>query len=657
MARQLNHPRIDNRDYVLPVLRGGTSSSTAEGAVLSLGVVSNEQKNQAGSAVGLDDQGRVSSTVITAAAEINLLGSSQCYISVAQTFTITDYDSFKSYEIAVSAGSFTRDGATITYTPPDTAQFVILNINSRTIELTVSLPAPAQPTVVTPAHGAVNQLTTSLSATSSAFAALGDASTHLSSDWQLATDSGFTTIVAQTTDSATDKTNWSPTVDLLVSAVHYIRVRHRGSNNNYSAWSAVSSFSTKALSEATVETQFLSPDYSGFVSMGYFPSISDDGQRVVCSSAMVSEYSVTAFPYMRTYVFHKANGVWSKVFTVDTTPVLPAGNTTPWNVPPAGSVISPDGLRLFVLEPHSGNRVQSGSDFFSDGRVLVYAWSGTAWALEATLSPAVNSLSSFGCQLVSNSDASKIVVFSAASSTAAAATVTLYTRSGTTWTARNTVTSTRSTNVLPVYGRSSLSRDGTRLALAYPYLNASNLTGLTSASAVCAVIYTVSATALVFEQDISVTAGAAAMFPGKACALSSDGSTMLLSSIGGAGDTNTNSVSSGAVYVYTRSGTTWAFETRITNDDAAVAEKFGEHLYLSTDGTKFVASASSHNTNGISNKGSYCLYEKIAGTWTLKARVTSSQTDANEFFSSYLTASSDLSAIASAASNKLAMFV
>jgi len=107
------------------------------------------------------------------------------------------------------------------------------------------------PSIVSPASGASN-LGPDITITGSTFSVSGGSDTHEGTDWQLATDAGFTNIVASVTNSSTDKTSWSAT-GLLAATQYYIRTRYKGVSMGYSNWSTVSSFTTKSVYVASIE--------------------------------------------------------------------------------------------------------------------------------------------------------------------------------------------------------------------------------------------------------------------------------------------------------------------------------------------------------------------------------------------------------------------
>lgn len=109
---------------------------------------------------------------------------------------------------------------------------------------TKSAAVSSTPSIVSPSNGATNVNTTT-TVTSSSFSSSDSGDTHLSSDWELATDSSFSTKVKTSTGSSADKTSWNLS-GLAANVTYYVRVRHNGSESGPTGWSSTSSFSTKA---------------------------------------------------------------------------------------------------------------------------------------------------------------------------------------------------------------------------------------------------------------------------------------------------------------------------------------------------------------------------------------------------------------------------
>jgi hypothetical protein len=148
-----------------------------------------------------------------------------------------------------------------------------------------------------------------------AFVALGVSDTHLNSDWQLASDSGFNTIVQSSMASTNNKTTWAQT--LSSTGTFYLRVRHRGTGNGASAYSTTVIVTVLA---ATVETPTISSPASGTTNYNS-PNIT---------------FASSAFTHLGTYDAH-ATSDWqlstdSAFGTTVQTSTASASNLTSWTV-------------------------------------------------------------------------------------------------------------------------------------------------------------------------------------------------------------------------------------------------------------------------------------------------------------------------------------
>ena len=188
---------------------------------------------------------------------VTLSGDPDIYVTQAKTYTITNYNVFSTYVVQVSAGSVSISGDQINVTAPDAAQTVTLTVtmdgNATQFSLIVQATGVTTPTNISPSNGATDQEGT-VTLTSSAFAWYGLADTHLNSDWQIATDAGFTSIVQSASADSTNKTSWT-VYGLSTSQTYYWRVRHRGTSNRVSTWSTGTSFMTKATPSGLIGTQ------------------------------------------------------------------------------------------------------------------------------------------------------------------------------------------------------------------------------------------------------------------------------------------------------------------------------------------------------------------------------------------------------------------
>lgn len=207
-----------------------------------------------------------------------LLGEVLAYVSETKTYVITDYNSFSTYSVSASEGTVSIAGDQITFSAPATSQSVVLTVTKDGLDFDFAinvLPFGVQtPTNVSPSNGATGQ-NGSVTLTASAFSWLGVADTHASSDWQVSTDSGFTSLVANVVGDTVNKTSYTVT-GLSTSQTYYWRVRYTGVNNGTSNWSTPTTFVTKENFGGLIGTQggqgfgvgvYLSALPSGFSNM------------------------------------------------------------------------------------------------------------------------------------------------------------------------------------------------------------------------------------------------------------------------------------------------------------------------------------------------------------------------------------------------------
>jgi hypothetical protein len=206
------------------------------------------------------------------AATVYLSGDKTTYVNQVKTFTITNFNSFSTYAISASHGTASLSGETVTYTAPASAAAATITITmdgaANAFALTVQAAGVATPTITSPTSGATGVFDAP-TITSSAFAWAGVSDTHASSDWQLATDAAFGTVVQNSTASTTNKTTWTPT-GLTVSTVYYVRVRHRGAANGTSSWSPVVSFTTASAFNSYIATPTATPAIGSTLEGGFY---------------------------------------------------------------------------------------------------------------------------------------------------------------------------------------------------------------------------------------------------------------------------------------------------------------------------------------------------------------------------------------------------
>jgi len=90
-----------------------------------------------------------------------------------------------------------------------------------------------------------------------------------------------------------------------------------------------------------------------------------------------------------------------------------------------------------------------------------------------------------------------------------------------------------------------------------------------------------------------------------------------------------NGIDSGSVYVFTRTGTTWTQQAKLIANDGAASDFFGYNVAIAGD--TIVVGARMHDDNG-NNSGSAFVFTRTGTTWTQQAKLTASDGAASDLF-------------------------
>jgi cysteine-rich repeat protein len=156
---------------------------------------------------------------------------------------------------------------------------------------------------------------------------------------------------------------------------------------------------------------------------------------------------------------------------------------------------------------------------------------------------------------------------------------------------------------------------------------------------------------------------------GASVALSADGSTLVVGAygedsaargIGGNQDDN-SAVASGAVYVFTRSGTTWSQQAYVKSSNIDANDEFGTSVALSADGSTLAVGGNLEDSaatgiggnqadNSAVASGAVYVFTRSGTTWSQRAYVKASNTGAGDRFGASVALSADGSTLAVGAS-------
>ena len=99
-----------------------------------------------------------------------------------------------------------------------------------------------------------------------------------------------------------------------------------------------------------------------------------------------------------------------------------------------------------------------------------------------------------------------------------------------------------------------------------------------------------------------------------------------------------NGTDSGSAYVFTRTGTTWTEQAKLTASDGAADDQFG--ISVAIAGDTIVVGAYRDDDNGT-DSGSAYVFTRTGTTWTQQAKLTASDGAADDQFGSSVAIAGD----------------
>ncbi|MGL4577013.1 MAG: FG-GAP repeat protein, partial [Burkholderiaceae bacterium] len=360
------------------------------------------------------------------------------------------------------------------------------------------------------------------------------------------------------------------------------------------------------------------------------------------------QFNNTAFESGAVYVFTRSGANWSQQAYIK------ASNTDTYDRFGTDIALSADGSTLAVGAPEEDSSAtgvdgdQANNLSINRGAVYVFFRTGASWAQQAYAKASnKGSLMAFGYSVALSADGSTLAVgaydedsnatginSSPGNNTApSSGAAYLFTRTAVTWSHQAYIKAS-SVNADAYFGlHVALSADGNTLAVGAPG-ESSNATGINGnqantnlASSGAVYIFVRSNSIWTPQAHIKASnAGESDSF-GLRIALSADGNTLAVgaygeasSSTGVGGDQTNNSASiSGAVYVFTRSGSAWSQSSYVKASNTGINDGFSWGLALSADGQTLAVSAlheasnatgigGNQSDNSVSSAGAVYLY-------------------------------------------------
>jgi predicted amidohydrolase len=283
---------------------------------------------------------------------------------------------------------------------------------------------------------------------------------------------------------------------------------------------------------------------------------------------------------------------------------------------------SADQFGFSVAASSDGNTVIIGaintdtSPSTNSGAAYVFTRSGTTWSQQQKLVASdYGSSDNFGRSVAISSDGNTVLVGSPLDDTpfTNAGSAYVFTRSGSTWTEQQRLSPSDVGNSDKFGTSVALSSDGDTAIAGSPEEDDSGT--LTNGAAY---VFTRSGSTWTQQQKLLASDKADVDFFGWSVALSSDGNTAAIGAIA----VNTSPyVNNGAAYIFTRSGSTWTEQQKLTASDAQSDEQLGYSIDLSNDGNTVLIGAYLESTSPLSENGAAYVFTRSGSTWSQQAKL------------------------------------
>ena len=277
------------------------------------------------------------------------------------------------------------------------------------------------------------------------------------------------------------------------------------------------------------------------------------------------------------------------------------------------------------------------TDYTNRGKAYIYYYSGGSWAEQATLEPPTSDKKAsleFGLTCDISGDGSIAVVGALNYGTYAGAAY-VFTRSGTTWTYRARLTASDAADY-DIFGGEdyqhaiTINKTGTHIVCG----SINDDDGNSNRGSAYVFVTADGGVNWTQQQKIapSYQSGSSQAF-GNATAFNNDATYMAVASKNmNKSGTSTNT---GVVFIYTRSGSTWSQQAFISPSDGAASDNFGWHISMNGAGDRIFVH-SKYDDDGGSSSGSVYVFTRSGSTWTQAAKLTKATPVASNYWGSHI---------------------
>ena len=356
------------------------------------------------------------------------------------------------------------------------------------------------------------------------------------------------------------------------------------------------------------ETKLTASDAESGDRYGKSVSISSDGSYAIVGAYL--EDTGTGTQLGAAYIYIRSGSSWTQQAKIQASDKTSGDNF--------GYSVSINSDGTYVAVGAKGDDGVSGDG--DRGAVYVFTRSGTTWSQQAKVQHSDSVYNDrLGWSVSINSDATYIVsgAYTHTSSDYGAGYV--FTRSGSTWTQQAKIQSSDVESGDQFGGHISISGDG-----AYVIAGARQEdTGGSNAGA--AYIFSRSGTTWTQQQKIQLSSPSASDYFGCSVSMNSDGTYAIVGAYGE--DTGFNDF--GSAYIFTRSGTTWSQQAQLQSSDTPGFLYFGSSVSISSN-SNFAIVCSDYEQTGGSNAGASYIFSRSGSTWTLDAKIVTSDIEAGD---------------------------
>ena len=125
------------------------------------------------------------------------------------------------------------------------------------------------------------------------------------------------------------------------------------------------------------------------------------------------------------------------------------------------------------------------------------------------------------------------------------------------------------------------------------------------------------------QAKLAPSSQAAGISFGQSVGIDQDGDTIV---VGGFGE-DTTATDSGAAYIFTRSGSTWSQQALLKASDAAASDNFGSSVDISNDGDIVSIGAMNEDDSSTTNNGAIYIFTRSGSTWSQVKKFAGTLTD------------------------------